>query len=139
MTTELIDKIVKETIYIADDGAKFHNIRECEEYESKMNEANRTEESRRRLRFAADSNYRIFNDRHPQRLDKVISSENVNRDICEVVYNEVLGCTCPSCNAILYLGKNLKARYRKRLFCFGCGARLVVVRRVLKEGTFDKF
>ena len=138
MTTEIIDKTVKETIYVAEDGAKFYDIKDCEDYEAKINEDNRTDTDKRRLRFTADDNYRIHNER-PIKLCKVISSEEVNRDVCEVVYNEVLGCVCPSCNSILYLGKNLKVRHKKKLFCFNCGARLVVVRRVLKEGTFDKF
>ena len=39
-------------------------------------------------------------------MANVISSEIVERKICEVVYNEILGIMCPECHTQLFFGRS---------------------------------
>lgn len=134
MRTRLQDKIVKEAIYIAEDGTEFKDIKRCEEYEVAMEDL-QTPHSH--LLYLRSSEKGRQDNEPPQRLTRVVTSEIVERNICEIVYNDDR-CMCPSCGSILFLGKKFKGNLRKKFFCMSCGARLVVIRRVIGRNIIDE-
>ena len=138
MRTSLRDKVVKEVTYISDDGVEFQNIHECENHERRVNNA-RTDAAKTMLKEMAEGFEKVKEETHPQQLARVVSSEIIERDICEVVYNEILGVYCPSCGSRIFFGKEIKKKLQKKLFCFCCGARLITIRKVTRSGTIDNF
>lgn len=131
MKTILRDKIVKEVTYISDDGVEFKNILDCENHEMKVDKAS-TDLGKTRLKEMAAEFEKVKEETHPQRLDKVVSSEIVDRDICEIVYNEILGVYCPSCHSNIWFGEKVKKKLQKKFFCYCCGARLIMIRKVMR-------
>lgn len=134
MRTRLQDKIIKETIYIAEDGTEFKDIKKCEEYETAL-EDSKTPYSH--LLYLSSMEKGRQDTEPPQRLTRVVTSEIIERDICEIVYNDDR-CMCPSCGSILFLGKKFKGGLRKKFFCMSCGSRLVVIRRMIGRNVIDE-
>ena len=138
LKTSLRDKVIKETVYISDDGVEFKNIHDCETHEMEYNSL-ATDMARDRLTRMRAGFEKVKDETHPQELANVISSEIVERKICEVVYNEILGIMCPECHTQLFFGRSPKRKIFKQLFCYGCGSRLIVIRKVTAHGTIDEF
>lgn len=138
MRTALRDKTIKETVYVSDDGVEFLNIHDCESHEVEY-QGLKTDTARERLTRMRTVFEKVKEETHPQELAKVISSEIVERKICEVVYNEILGIYCPECNNQLFFGKNPKKKLLKELYCYRCGSRLITIRKVTTHGTIDEF
>ena len=138
MKTILRDKTIKETVYVSDDGVEFLNIHDCEIHEAKY-QGLTTDIAKERLTRMRAGFEKVKEETHPQELAKVVSSEQVERKICEVVYNEILGIYCPECNNQLFFGKKPKKKLLKELYCYRCGARLITIRQVTTHGTIDSF
>ena len=55
--------------------------------------------------------------------DCEVTREIVERDVIEIIYNKVLGTTCPKCGSWLKSKNTLK-------FCPYCGSRFVIKKEV---------